>query len=70
MIDAGSRPTWAQKSSSTRDLWAMRSGRPHVFQMSAYRATMPSIRFSPDPPISNGNGCCTGFGSQSASVSW
>ncbi len=69
-IDDGSRPTRAQKSSSTADLCAMVSGRPQVFQMSAYRATMPSIRCSPEPPMRIGSGRCTGAGSQSASVSW
>ena len=44
---------------------------PTKFQCWAYGRPVRSVRFSPLPPMQIGGcGCCTGLGSQRASVSW
>ena len=62
----GSRPTSTHARSSAADRSAKGPGIAHMFQVSACRATRPSMR-SPFPPIDRGRCACRGFGSQRAS---
>ena len=72
VIVAGSRPDSLRSAPraprpcarTRRARWKAR------FQPSAWRATMPSVTFSPPPPTHSGSRACTGFGSQRASTSW
>ena len=45
-------------------------GEVQLFQMSADSATMRIESCSPIPPARSGNGCCSGLGSQRASLKW
>jgi hypothetical protein len=65
----GSRPTSAQRWSSTAFFRASSGGVAQVCQASVCSAATRIVRCSPPPATSNGSGRCTGGRSQVASVS-
>ena len=61
-IASGSRPTSAQCARRMASFAASVSGVPNAFHMSACRATIRSVFFSPAPPIMIGRCAWTGGG--------